>query len=107
MKKLPKVFQNEFSKTINNNKKICYLKEENPDLSNQKHTVHQSTVESTLDRIFSGIGYSYNIPVIIKTSSKIYDTSLVTKSSLNIITLDNEVIPISDIISIDIKNKSK
>ncbi len=104
MKKLPKVFKNEINKTINNNKTVCYLKNEKVEEVIEDSTVD---VQSILDSIFSGIGYSYNIPVIIKTSSKTYDTSLITKSSLNVITLDNEVIPISDIISIEIKNNSK
>ena len=104
MKKLKKVFKNEINKTINNNKTVCYLKNEKVEEVIEDSTVD---VQSILDSIFSGIGYSYNIPVIIKTSSKTYDTSLITKSSLNVITLDNEVIPISDIISIEIKNNSK
>ncbi|MDD5887870.1 MAG: hypothetical protein PUC82_00015 [bacterium] len=105
MKKLPKVFQNEISKNINNNKKVCYLKEENKNVSDP--ITSNQTITDTLDEIFSGLGYSYNIPVIIKTKTKTYDTSLITKSRINIITIDNEVIPISDIISINIKKNTQ
>ena len=63
MKKLPKVFQNEISKNINNNKKVCYLKEENKNISDP--ITSNQTITDTLDEIFSGLGYSYNIPVIM------------------------------------------
>lgn len=99
MKKLPKIFQNDFSKTINNNKKICYLK--NDDINN---TYNLRMINSVLDDIFNGLGYPYNISVIINTDNKIYDTSLIARDKENIITLDNEIIPIKNIISIDIKN---
>lgn len=97
MKKLPKIFQNDFSKTINNNKKICYLKNDN------NNTYNLRMINSVLDEIFNGLGYPYNISVIINTDSKIYNTSLIARDKENIITLDNEIIPIKDIISIEIK----
>ncbi len=101
MKKLPKVYQNEISKKITNNKTVCYLKEEKEGLRNSESS--NTTVLDQLNTIFNGIGYSYNIPVIIKTSSKVYETSLVAKTKNNIVTLDNEIIPISDILEIIIK----
>ena len=52
--------------------------------------------------MFSGYGYAYNIPVTIKTSTQTYETSLIAKTSNNIITLDNNIIPISDIIDFKI-----
>lgn len=106
MKKLPKVFQNEFSKPINNNKKVCYLKNEEQQDQIQENN-SESNIQEVLDKVFSGIGYSYNIPLEIKTKIKTYNTSLIAKTNHNIITLDNEIIPISDIISINIINNSK
>ncbi|MCI8568367.1 MAG: hypothetical protein HFJ11_00110 [Bacilli bacterium] len=92
MKKLPKLYKNEINKNINNNKNYCYLKNE----------VAIDSIEEKLNSIFNGIGYSYNIPVTIKTHDKIYKTSLVSKTKNNLITLDNEVIKLEDIISLDI-----
>lgn len=99
MKKLPKVYQNDITKTIKNNKTVCHLKDE---LQEEPQT-DQKSLNETLSEIFSGVGYSYNIPVLIKTTTKTYDTSLVAKTSNNIITLDNEIIPINSIISLTIK----
>ncbi len=102
MKKLPKIYKNEITKKINNNKEVCYLKNR----QTSDVTPHQKKdIELTLDEIFSGIGYSYNIPVTIKTSTKTYDTSLITKTKNNVVTLDNDIISIEDIISLEINSK--
>ena len=98
MKKLPKIYQANITKEINNNKKKCIVSLETieDNTSNEDLTI-------TLEEIFSGIGYSYNIPINIKTQTKVYTTSLIAKTKKNIITIDNEVIPISEIISIQKK----
>ena len=97
MKKLPKIYQNKITKKINNNKTVCYLTEENEDTDYQIPTIIDK-----IEEVFSGFGYSYNIPVTIKTPNKVYNTSLIAKTSNNIITLDNDIIPISDIIDFQI-----
>ena len=99
MKKLPKIYQTEILKKITNNKKKCYVK------VLKDNVEEHSTSDITLDEIFSGLGYSYNIPIIITTKSKIYNTSLIAKTNRNLITIDNELIPISEVISIK-KKKS-
>ena len=98
MKRLPKIYQNSIDKKIRNNKVVTYVDNSFSGMS------RENNVEMSLDEIFSGFGYSYNIPVIIKTTNKTYDTSLVTRTEYNVVTLDNDLIPISQIISI--KRKS-
>ena len=93
MKKLADLNKNPNSKGIDNNKKVYYMKEEN-------RAINRNDIEEELNNIFNGLGYAYNIPVEIKTKNQIYHTSLVTKTKENIVTLDNNIIPISDIISI-------
>ena len=94
MKKLPKIYQNKIDKNIFNNKERCYVETRN--------YIEETNEESniSLDEVFSGLGYSYNISLIIKTKEKEYNTSLIAKTKKNIITIDNEVIPIDEIISI-------
>ena len=96
MKKLPKIYQTEFTKKINNNKKVCYIGTEA--LNIEENYIQDK--ERILDEVFSGFGYSYNIPLQIKTKTKQYETSLIARTKQNVVTLDNEVIPISEIISI-------
>ena len=90
MKKLPKIYKADISKKINNNKSICYLKEEN-----------NNTLE-VLDYIFNNNHYPYNIRVKILTNNKEYDTYIINRDSKFIMTLDNDFIRISDIKNISI-----
>ena len=95
MKELPKIYQNKINKKINNNKKTCYLK----DIDNIP------TIMDKIDSLFDGYGHSYNIPVTIKTSNKVINTGIVSKTSDSILTIDNELIPINNIIDFKINDK--
>ena len=95
MGKLPKIYQNSINKKFNNNKIVSYVKDE---IIN-----NNSSVSDILDNIFNGIGHSYNIRVIINTRSKEYDTSIIYRTNDSIVTIDNDVINISEIKSIVIK----
>lgn len=104
MKKLPKVYQNNINKKITNNKEVCYLKNETKQ-QEQKNEINKISIEETLNEIFNGLGYSYNIPVKITTTTKVYETNLIAKTKNNLITLDNEIIPMEQVQSIEkIKN---
>ncbi len=93
MKKLPSIYQNEINRKIKNNREVTYIKEDNKELIND-----------TINAIFNGTGYVYNIPVIINTKSKTYNTYLVSKTNTIVTTLNNDIIPINDIISIERKS---
>ena len=92
MKKLPSIYKNEINKKIKNNREVTYIKEE------------KQNINEIIDSIFNGLGYSYNIPLIITTKNKVYETSLISRSKTNINTLDNDSIPINEIISIERKS---
>ena len=97
IKKLPKIYQNNIDKKINNNKEIYYSK-----YSNKEERT--SDIGLLLDGIFNSDKSVYNIPVIINTSNKSYDTYLVARTNSYILTIDQEKIYIKDIISIKRKN---
>lgn len=92
MKKLPSIYKNEINKKIKNNREVTYIKEE------------KQNINEIIDSIFNGVGYSYNIPLIITTKDKIYETSLISRNNKNINTLDNHSIPIREIITIERKS---
>lgn len=100
MKKLPEIYKNNINKKINNNKKMCILKNVNEEI--KEKTVN---IEEILSKIFNGIGYSYNIPILIETKNKKYETSLITKTKNNVVTIDNDIIPINEIVNIKILKK--
>lgn len=91
MKKLPNIYQNNLSKEFLNNKKNCYC---------EKLKDTDSSIDDVITEVFSTLGYSYNIPLEIKTKNKTYNTSLIAKNKDRIITIDNEIIQLSEIISI-------
>lgn len=101
MKKLPKIYQSEFVKKITNNKKVCYVKNQDEDFESNAND--KINISEKIDNIFKSIGHSYNIPLIIKTNTKEYNTNIIAKIKNNIITIDNEIIPISEIIYIEEK----
>ena len=99
MKKLPKLYKNETHHFINHNCKTYHIKEE------QTEEENTLSYQEILDQIFNGLGHPYNQKVFIKTKDKTYETYLVSKTKQNLLTLDNEVIPIEDILYIQkIKN---
>lgn len=65
------------------------------------------TIEDLLNQIFHTRGYSFNIPVEISFAGKKIDTYLAARTKNNIITLDNETIPISTITTLKIKKTIK
>ena len=92
MKKLPELYKNLNTKLIDNNKKVYYMKED--------RSVNTTSVENELNSIFNSLGYSYNIPVELVTKTSTYHTSLVAKTKENVLTIDNQTIPIRDIVRI-------
>lgn len=97
MKKLPKIYQGTFDKEIHNNKEMEYLSE----IDEIKEA--KETVEDKISSLFSSSRHIFHIPVIIKTKDRVYNTKIAGKVKNYIITLDNDIIYISDIISIEEK----
>ena len=104
IKKLPKIYQNTIDKNINNNNKTYYIRNKTSEESLVSETMTQDQIDSVLDDIFNDIGYSFNIPVIIKTNTKTYETSLITRTNGYLLTFDNHKIRIDEIVYIQRKN---
>lgn len=90
MKKLPSIYKSNINKNISNNKTKCHI---NLDRTNR-------TIQDEINDIFNGFGYSYNIPLEIITKQKTYNTSLIAKVNNYVVTTNNDVILIDDIIEI-------
>jgi len=96
MNRLPKVFQNNIEKTINNNKKYFYSASSN----NEDRYIKTVSIEEELDNILNKKSLPFSETVIISTKEKTYRTNIIYRSSSNIMTIDNDNIPISSIISL-------
>lgn len=90
MKKLPKLYKNENSNLFDHNRKEYRITD----------SLFEDNSFDVLDEIFNGIGHPYNQKVFIKTIKKEYETYLVSRTKQTLLTLDNDSIPIQDIITI-------
>ncbi len=88
-KELPKVFHNTITKPIHNNKQIFYGNEE------------RNTKEVSVDDLFE-INKVYRTDVKITTHEKTIEKKVIGRTQNNLITFDNEIIAIANIISIEL-----
>lgn len=117
-KKLPKVFANKIEKEVGNNKNVFYsskdgLADDNLDIRSNSSDdfanrvkdglIKPKNVYQKLNDIFTSSRYVYKADVEITLKSGVVTKRIIGKNSNHLITIDNELIPISDII--DIKHK--
>lgn len=104
MKDLPPIFKvNNSIKT--KNQKYYFEKVSNNKINNNLEK--DLSIADKIDKIFKTKGYAFNVPVEIEFAGKRINTYLALKKNDSIITLDNEVIPISTITSLNIKSPSR
>jgi len=106
-KKIPKVFANDVN-SCGNNKGIFYSShDEDIDFSASSSddivTNNEKNINQKIRDIFNSSSYVYKADVDIKLKSGNVTKRIVGKNSTHLITMDNELIPISDIL--DIKKK--
>jgi hypothetical protein len=108
MKELPKMYRNKINKEIKNNEKMfCTMyntletpskKEEIKETENVRtNTKNNFTVEQKIINIFNSPTYIYKIDVVIVTDKDTKTKRIVGKTKTNLITMDNEYIPINTI----------
>ena len=102
MKKLPKIFQNELSKNITNNKKV-YDSLNDKD-SNEKKEVKRKvsnkktlTVKEKIKELIKSNNYIFNTKVTLVFNDYEKDCNIAGVVNNHIITMDNEIIKIEDL----------
>ena len=105
MKELPKMYRNKIEKEITNNEsvfstmfnsnKTIAKKEERSSIIVDNRNNY--TVEQKIANIFNSPNYIYKIDVIIVTDKETSSKRIVGKTKTNLITMDNEYIPINTI----------
>ncbi len=106
MKELPKMYHNTIDKDINNNEKM-YSTMYNSTMNNNDRKISNNdifinnknnyTVEQKIYNIFNSPNYIYKIDVTIVTDKGKTNKRIVGKTKTNLITMDNEYIPINTI----------
>lgn len=103
-KKLPSISKFSSDKEICNNKQAYYsfIDEDKNSRSAINDVVTEEKKLNTLDDLFNNGQFIFNIPVNIKTTHKSISAMIVGKVNDYIITSNNEIIKIKDIISIKV-----
>ncbi len=99
-KKIPKVFANKINRKIENNDSYSYTKN-NEFLKDD--VVDNLDINSKINNIFKSTNYIYKVDVNIKLKDGIVDKKIIGKKNGYLITMDNELIKIDDILDINIR----
>ncbi len=102
MKDLPKVFHNKIDKKFDNNKSVFYSNERS---NNIEDSIDTRNVLQKINDIFSSPNYVYKANVEITLKDKKITKRIIGRNKNYIITMDNDLILITDII--DIKSLKK
>lgn len=109
-KKLPKVFANPLDHKIENNKEVFYSQNEAVSEINDSESTQvpsskfsslkEKSVGQKIQDIFNSKSYVYKADAKIKLKSGIVEKKIVGKNQRYLITMDNEKIPLEDILDI-------
>jgi len=102
-RKLPEMFVNKVETTGNNNKVFYSSKNEERTADVPVSKGREKNINQKISEIFSSSTYVYKADVELTIRGDIVTKRIVGRNSTHLITLDNELIPISDIT--DIKRK--
>ena len=100
-KKLPKVFANKIDKELKNNETVYYNKNEERKIEEKESLSSILTVNQKINQIFSSTRYVYKADVIITTKNGKINKRIIGRNRNELITIDNEVINVNDIIDIE------
>lgn len=104
-KKLPKVFANSIDKKLNNNESVYYEKNDRNIEEPKKSNLNDSfNINQKINHIFSSSRYVYKADVDITLKDGKVSKKIIGRNKNQLITMDNELINISDIIDIDFSN---
>ena len=104
--KLPKVYVNNQNNKIDNNKETFYGKSKNVNYNynNSKNANNEIIIKKKINEIFANPKFIYKIKVAIKTDEWEREVVLIAKTNTSVLTIENQVIPISIIRDISIIN---
>lgn len=104
-KKLPKVFANSIDKKLNNNETVYYEKKEKKEevVEKPKKNIlgENFNINQKINKIFGSSRYVYKADVDITLRDGKISKKIIGRNKNELITMDNELIKISDIIDID------
>lgn len=100
-KKLPSIFANKIDKRLENNSRVCITKNEDRNEIKEEVKLEKIDISKKINKIFASPKYVYKVSVKITLKDKVITKKIIGKNNKNIITMDNELIPIEDILDIE------
>lgn len=98
MSELPRMYHNKIDKDLNNNERVFSTLDSNIIHTNSFiNNKNNLTVEQKIVNIFDSPNYIYKIDVVIVTDNNKVIKRIIGKNKNNLITMDNEYIPINTI----------
>lgn len=104
-KKLPKVFSDSSNKYSGNNERVSYSSLDKPSLKEERKSSNVDTnvknINQKINDIFTSTNYVYKADVLISLRNENITARIVGRNSTHLITIENKLIPISDIVDIE------
>lgn len=113
-RKLPGVFVNKIEKRINNNETVYYTSNQNHEQSTsvkesavvqKKIGSIEPNIKQKINELFKSVNYIYKLDVSITLKDQKITKRIIGYNSQDLITFDNERIPIQDILDIEVLKK--
>ena len=105
-KKIPKVFANKINRKAGNNENVYYSDHDNIETSHEDikdEIKFDKNINQKINDIFNSPTYIYKADVEITLKNGVVSKRIVGKNNTHLITMENELIPISDIRDIKMK----
>ena len=96
-KELPKMYQNKIKREVPSIQKVYSTLDNRSDIRDERINTRYSniSIDKKIDNIFNSSDYVYKADVTIITDNETLKKRIVARNRNNIITIDNEYIPIS------------
>lgn len=105
-KDLPGLFANKINKSLSNNEKVSVTKNDDiEEISIEKPKKFEKDINEKIKEIFASPRYVYKVDTEITLKDKKVIKRIIGKNNNNLITIDNELIPIQDIVDISLLDK--
>ena len=93
-KELPKMYHTKINKPINSIQKVYRSMDKENNINNKNEYSH-IPIDKKINNIFNSNDYIYKADVTIITDTKTINKRIIARNKNNLITIDNEYIPIS------------
>ncbi len=94
-KELPKMYHTKINKPINSIQKVYRSIDNNTSNSISEHKYSSISIDKKINNIFNSYDYVYKADVTIITDTETLNKRIIARNKHNLITIDNEYIPIS------------